>query len=273
MPEISLLVGMTAREGMNRIAHQGFVKASQLRSTSFECRYVVEGSAVHSKVYAWTRDGQPIRGFIGSANYSQNAFGSAQREVLHEIDAVAAELYVHNLFSRGLDCETENIHELLTLHDMPFTDLGPLLNQPDIGSNWSDLPQQVSLPLFTDRGEMRVPARSQLNWGQREGRNPNQAYLKIPIELHRTGFFPELGIHFTLLTDDGEVFDCVRAQEWGKALETPESNALLGEYFRRRIGVASGAPVELEDLQKYGRTDVTIFRTSNSEYKLDFSVN
>lgn len=30
-----------------------------------------------------------------------------------------------------------------------------------------------------------------LNWGQRTGREPNQAYIQLPIEVYRSDFFPK----------------------------------------------------------------------------------
>jgi len=273
MPEVTLLVGMTAREGMNRIAHEGFLKAVNNQKIPFECRYLTRGKAIHSKVYAWTRDGEPVRGFLGSANYSQHAFLDGQKEVLHEIDPFIAEEYVHSMLSQGTRCNDPHIKDLMTLHDDPFTDqqsfkniLNPIAGEPG-------MLQVIKLDLFTVRGEKRVPERSGLNWGQREGRNPNQAYIAVPVNIQQSGFFPEPGDHFTIMTDDGEIFNCVRAQAGGKAIETPESNALLGEYFRRRLNLDSGALVTFEDLERYGRSDVSITRYSDSEFKLDFSTS
>ena len=121
------------------------------------------------------------------------------------------------------------------------------------------------------RGEERVPSRSGLNWGQRPGRNPNQAYLPVSAEVQRNGFLPQPGISFTIECDDGAIFKCVRAQQNGKAIETPTNNALIGEYFRKRLGVESGESVALWHLIDYGRTSIEIFQLSGLRYYLDFS--
>ena len=48
----------------------------------------------------------------------------------------------------------------------------------------------VTLPLITGKKEkQRVPYRSGLNWGQRPGRNENQAYLSVPSEIQKLNFF------------------------------------------------------------------------------------
>jgi len=128
---------------------------------------------------------------------------------------------------------------------------------------------RISL-IVTSGGRERVPDRSGLNWGQRAGRNPNQAYLPIPAADQRSGFFPEVGEAFSVECDDGFKLTLVRAQQNGKALETPDNNALLGEYFRRRLNVRLGNPVALRHLHEYGRTSVDIFRSQTEGYLLDF---
>ena len=45
--------------------------------------------------------------------------------------------------------------------------------------------------------------RSGLNWGQRDGREPNQAYIPLPASVARSGFFPLNRRQFSVLTDDG----------------------------------------------------------------------
>ena len=62
------------------------------------------------------------------------------------------------------------------------------------------------------------------------------------------------------------------AQQNRKGIHTPEDNSLLGRYFRKRLGLPSGAQVKKADLEKYGRSDVTIFKIDGDLYLLDFSL-
>ena len=55
-------------------------------------------------------------------------------------------------------------------------------------------------------------------------------------------------------------------------ITTPASNALLGEYFRNRLGLANGAYVTAADLRSYGRTDVTFIKIDEEHYYMDFSI-
>ncbi len=119
-----------------------------------------------------------------------------------------------------------------------------------------------------------LPQRSGLNWGQRpeENRESNQAYIRLPVEIYRSGFFPSRGELFNVRTDDRHSFVCVRRQDNGKAIHTPSNNSIIGIYFRNRLGVPSGEPITLHDLLNYGRTDVTFYRINNQNYIMDFSV-
>ena len=64
----------------------------------------------------------------------------------------------------------------------------------------------------------------------------------------------------------------VRAQQNGKALETPQSNSLLGSYSRDRIGVGDGEFVTKEDLDNYGRATINFSKIDHEYYYMDFSV-
>ena len=57
-----------------------------------------------------------------------------------------------------------------------------------------------------------------LNWGQRIGREPNQAYIQLPIEVYRSDFFPKKPEHFSVRTDDGQDIIFTRAQKLMKEL-------------------------------------------------------
>lgn len=78
-------------------------------------------------------------------------------------------------------------------------------------------------------------------------------------------------MRFFVLTYDGKIFICVRAQDNGKAIHTPQDNSMLGKYFRERLNVPHGSFVHKEDLDRYGRTTVDIFKIDVENYYLDFS--
>ena len=130
----------------------------------------------------------------------------------------------------------------------------------------------VIIPLTIERsGKKLVPSSSGLNWGQRVGRNEDQAYLPVSAEIQRSKFFPPKGKTFVLKWDDGEEFLCVRAQQNGKAIHTPSDNSLLGRYFRKRLGVNFGDAIVMPHLTRYGRFDVEILKKGNDFFYADFA--
>ena len=110
-----------------------------------------------------------------------------------------------------------------------------------------------------------------LNWGQREKRDPNQSYLQLTPEVYKSDFFPIKGKYFIVETDDNETLIMTRAQkDLGCALQTPENNALLGTYIRRRLGVPKGAEIVKEDLIKAGVTEIQFIKLDNMHYRMKF---
>ena len=126
------------------------------------------------------------------------------------------------------------------------------------------------LSLITRTGE---PGKhSGLNWGQRPGRNPNEAYISLPSRIAKSGFFPLEKRHFAAITDDRHQLILRIEQQNDKAITTPARNSDLGEYFRNRLGLANGAYVDRAALDAYGRTDVVFVKLDEETYYMDFSV-
>ena len=60
------------------------------------------------------------------------------------------------------------------------------------------------------------------------------------------------------------------AQSNNKALQTAESNAILGEWLRQRLGIPSGSFIQKKMLENYGKTYVTFRKYEDGTYLLDF---
>ena len=266
---VHLLVGMCPSDGISNSNHRGFnqLVGDDFRG-SFECSYIFSQPAVHSKVYTWLRDDNPICSFAGSANYTQNAFSERQMEIMSPCDPISAYDYYQSLLEKSIYCTHNDVEGLISIYE-EHRAKQQAATSDELPVHLTGL-ESARVSLITKQGV--VPTRSGLNWGQRAGRNPNQAYLSLSADIYRTDFFPERKTHFTVLTDDGKSIICSRAQDNAKGIHTPHNNALLGEYFRNRIGLASGVPVVKRELENYGRTDVVFYKIDNETYYMDFSV-
>lgn len=278
---VNLIYGMIKSDGITRSNHKGFQELSQNTFKDyFSCKYLVKGEPVHAKVYIWCREGNPVLAYAGSANYTQMAFlNSKRREVLAPCNPVKAFEFFTSLHGDTLECTNPKVNREITSFNrfdnstpVDFSNEDGKINVvSDKASPYYGL-EKATISLLDRTGE--VPKRSGLNWGQREElhREPNQAYFSVRGELKKSDFFPPRGIYFTVLTDDNQIIQCVRAQDDAKAIHTPHDNSEIGRYIRTRAGIPLGAMVTAKDLVRYGRTSVDFYKIDNENYYMDFSV-
>jgi hypothetical protein len=271
---IDLHIGMAGRDGLSRNTLLGLQSIPrQIGDKSFNCTMTTRGRSNHAKLYVWCDAAGPREAYLGSSNYTQFGFGVSQAEMTHseictQVDPALAFHYAVNAAKGAISYKSPDIADHVELFDDP--------GRQSFGHDESDLLEVLSdfvdLPLVVLKGadKNQVHKKSGLNWGQRDGRNPDQAYIPVPAEITKLGFLPERGAHFQVVTDDGEAFICTVAQAGGKAIETPNDNAILGRYFRRRLGLSSGAFVETEDLERFGSNFVRLYRDGDDSYRLSF---
>lgn len=265
-PVVDAVYGMAKPSGVTVSDHNGFVRMqTETYLGRFSCSYLVDRPAVHAKIYVWLQDGQPRVAFVGSANYTQSGFvfQADRMEAIEECDPSAALGVFEECFQRSIECSHESVEDEIVLRR------DERLSAPS-GDN-------VALSFIVERGRGagEPPQAAGVNWGFRlDGtpRNLNEAYLRVPAHIGRTDFFPETGVHFTVLTDDGIDMICRVAQQNRKAIETPESNAMLGRYIRDRMGITQLRRLTTADFETYGRDDVTVTKIDGETYFLDFGV-
>jgi hypothetical protein len=276
--EIGLIVGMAKKDGIKRWDHDRYVQIMN-DNPNITISYHRSLPGIHTKIYHWYNDEGMFSDsmtFIGSANFSWNGFRD-QSELLAQVDYENVEevFQVANIIL-CTDPNVENeIHFYhVTVHRRSRTnDIEIALQDEDIEiANLHHL-SYVDLPLLLDH-DTAIHERAGLNWGQRPGREPNQAYIPVPTPFNRQhpDFFPPLEQSFTMLTDDGQQLICKMAQANRKAIHTTENNSIMGRYFRNRLSVPLGTRVDAQDIVRYGRTSVRVYKIDNETYFLDFAV-
>ena len=282
--EVDLVVGMTGLEGISVEAHRGFESlhvnppAGRLR-----VKYMPRGRVVNSKLYVWMRDDDPICAFAGSSNFTHNGFLLGRRnrgrsELLVSVEPDEALAEFNRIESESISIDHPDLLDEVTVRrkvDAP--EWTESILEDSVAFNQTMGLATVVLPLVmtggpkATRGE--VHPRSGLNWGQRPEyrREPNQAYIPVPAQIARTGFFPPRGVQFLVNTDDNKAIMMVVAEDGDKALHSPQGNQLIGEYFRMRVGVANGAPVHRRDLDRFGSRFVRFYRVDDESYFMEYS--
>ena len=237
----------------------------------FVCSYVdMQFPSVHSKVYIWLKNDVPQTSFVGSANYTQNAFFTRQKEALSMCDPIGAYAYFQELVPQTILCNHIEAEQYCKQDD--------IVKRDKYSMEAGDEPLAVcELPLVSTKTN-EIQEAAGLNWGQcralkneNNPRNRNDAYLTIPAEIRKMNFFPPKGHYFSVRTDDGYTLTCNVAQADGKAIHTPNDNSELGVYFRARLNVESGKKIETADLVRYGRRTVTFVKLDEEDYYMDFS--
>lgn len=216
----------------------------------------------HSKCYLWLRKGKPLKGLIGSANFSSNGLNNPLRESLYEIDPTFLNEihdYINTIHSSSRSCRDVEVS------DKPVR----LVTRDEV------TPYQVDLSLVDRLGN--VHPRSNLNWGQAKTSNvrPNDAYIAIRtkdvldhpeifrprsagVSLHNIRFDDNEVIE--LIWDDGVVMQArfegtqpireLGGLKYPKQLASFPKKDILGIYMRRRLGVKDSIPIKKEDLEK-----------------------
>lgn len=267
---ISLLIGMVPYDGLSVPIHEGFKelhgKSYPSAVGQFTCGYVYENPPVHANLYVWLKNEAPILAYTGSADFMQNSFISSRREIVENCDPNEAYTFFSDIESKSIYCNHSEVEDNIILHpthQILDADNNPLTTLSGEGIT------SVTLSFLTNHSN--VGEKSGLNWGQRNRRNKNEAYIPLPSQIAKTGFFPLNKQHFMAVTDDGHNLLLRVEQQNNKAITTPLSNAQLGEYFRNRLGLSNGAFVTKQNLLDYGRIDVTFFKIDDEEFYMDFS--
>lgn len=263
---IELIMESAADNGIDSVSHEGF-KELQKSSLSnarggFTCSYLYQPPAEKKNYFIWLKDNVPVQAFVCSYDFTQASLLRSRSGFF----AARAAAYAYKLYEKMVDrtiyCNHSEVEDYVVIRSSNVS----LLSSSERTEN------RVLLPLVTKRtGEPGT--KSGLNWGQRNKRNKNEAYIPLPSKIAKSGFFPLNKQHFLVVTDDHHTLQLRVEQQNDKAITTPASNAQLGEYFRNRLNLANGAYVHLSDLEAHGRTDVTFYKIDEEQYYMDFFPN
>ncbi|MDO4477028.1 MAG: NgoFVII family restriction endonuclease [Clostridia bacterium] len=263
---VELIIENVLDFGIDSTSHEAFKKLHENRCFNkqgrFSCSYLFQPPVIKKNLYIWLYNNIPLQAFNCSYNFTQT---SLLRRCSNPISVVSP-IYAHKIYEKAvcnsIFCNHSEVEDYVVVHK----------SNTSYKSTASTLSNScVILSLVTKTEE--TGRRSGLNWGQRNKRNKNEAYIPLPSKISKSGFFPLNKQHFLVVTDDHHSLLLRVEQQNNKAITTPLSNAQLGEYFRNRLGLANGAHINAEDLKKYGRTDVCFYKIDDEQYYMDFSVN
>lgn len=287
---IEIILGMT-KSSLSHKKHEDICRLIRFLNGSkdmpkISCRYISNGSEVHSKVYIWSRHDEnskesPLVAFCGSLNYTMNAFYK-RRESVCLCNSLEAYEYYNDLLSDTIDCFDPNVSDKLknVINNTQETVIEPDNSESDYIKYDSIIPiDTLDVSLLCADGKATGYG-SGVNWGIRKNgtkRDKNQAYIPYNKNDKKEGFFPDRNNSneencpmFKVITKDFGSFHMRMAQQGNKALQSVESNAIIGEWIRKRIGTPSGGYITKQMLELYGKTYVTFRKYADGTYLLDF---
>ena len=263
---IELIIGDVLENGINTTTHDSFKELHGNRYSNkwsnFSCSYLYQPpSWRENNFYIWLQNDNPLKAYECSHCFTQQSFFHNQDEKVRERMASYAYKIYEKVADRSIYCNHSEVEDFVIVKssDVDVTNL-----------NEENCKDHVVLSLLAKGGE--TGARSGLNWGQRNKRNKNEAYIPLPSKIAKSGFFPLNKQQFLVVTGDHHTLQLRVEQQNDKAITTPTSNAQLGEYFRNRLGLSYGQYIKKEHLIRYGRTDVSFYKIDDEQYYMDFSV-
>ena len=238
----------------------------------------------HAKCYLWMCNDRPVRGLVGSANFSTNGLFNDFRETLIEVekpDLYAVKAYIDVIQESAIACIDASEVRIQATQSTVAEEEGceMVLYNPETG---------------------QVQNSSGLNWGFADAKvTPNDAY--IPIRTKHIKDFPSLFLPVffkpedghrsrskeavELIWDDGVIMEAlfegsqpVNGMNYPKQISSIPSKAMLGEYLRFRLGLPpvsnekrNDERVTRADLERYGRSSINLKLLQQGIYSADFA--
>ena len=282
LPFNSKIIFGLQKENKNILLHQQILNVNSEKVSIF---YPEISS--HAKCYVWAKNGKPIRGLIGSANFSINGLNNDYRETLFEVDSrdlYPLLAYINIISESALLCSQVEVADIP--ESTSVEKVGP----------------ECTMELYSPRtGE--VQEMSGLNWGFANGNvaigdaliairmkhliaHPNlfQPIFFNPTEGHRSRSQSKEAAE--LIWDDGVIMRVLfegsqelNGNTYPKQISSIPRKNILGNYIRERMGLAPVSEekkpeerITREMLTRYGRDTITLSLIQPGLYKADFSV-
>jgi len=279
----TVIYGMYGDRGIQQRLHNALIN-TQINVPHVNIYY--SNVPIHSKCYIWKNQNIIQHALIGSANFSTNGLTTPYREILAETTYDTfqpLDEYIGRVMNNSILCtEIEEVRDGTNIIQTPSIQIST---------------QFCKMSLLDSRTNI-IHLKSGLNWGQGNAHTaPNDSCIVVRKEHIRSypNLFPPkqdfttmLGIGgkpnrhndiVEIIWDDGVTMDgLLEGSQMEKGVKYPNKissfpkKSLMGLYLRQRLGIESGKAVKMEDLLRYGRTDIDVSLLDEGIYYFDFSI-
>mgnify|MGYP000260785399 CR=1 FL=1 len=202
---IELFLSMTATEGIKPATHTAFIKMIKDSKkdyikkviTSLHCSYLYN-TTFNDVIYIWEKNGRPIQAFQGNASFTLSTFLDKNHQCLMTTFSLEEAYKIYqDCIDNSIYCNHSEIEEHIKILKSHYS----FDNEHNcLTNNQNKYIEKRTFSLLKS-GKSEIGARSSLNWGQRNNRDHNQAYIPIHAKCNAKDFFPSHE-YFFALTDD-----------------------------------------------------------------------
>ncbi len=272
LPFSSKIIYGLQKENQKILLHQQLIT---LHSDTRQIYY--PNIACHSKCYLWLQGEKPIKGLIGSANFSSNGLQNDYRETLLEVDQnqlFVLKGYIEIILNSAKECIDVKIAEKaepVEVYNREICDM--ILYNPKTGEtheghgvNWGFANANVRI------NDSCIPVRM-----EHIKKYPKLFPPLQPDPETQNGTLKEV-VEF--VWDDGSVMQgrLEGSQPNNASPKYPKQMASFphkddfGKYLRGRLNVPLGQKIWRKELLNYGRDTISVSLIEEGVYYLDFSV-
>lgn len=278
---IEIYIGMS-HEGIVENDHQ--IYCELMKNKNVKIYYQIEGIPNHMKLYDFSSDSEH-KVFIGSANFSNNAF-NYQQEILGEINIDTARLFAKQK-QHSLACVDDNIGQYITFinrenvenkvdKDDKDIKVGKVLepgynnkkNYRKRRMDFLSLSIRRDYTYYNEFDFLIVNPKSIDHYWDTTGVNSSQVN-KVPVlkqtspNMEFKDVFP-LNEEFIIYTEDGEKLYAKLGGNFNREIHFFDFDIYM--YLKDRIGLVSNRPISYEDLKKYNLSSIFFIRKNKNEY-------
>lgn len=268
-----IIYGMYGDEGISFPLHS---KIREIDKELENLNILYSTKPVHSKIYFGVSNGNIKFVKVGSANFSSSGLKNDEREILVDVTPDLFDNVKHYydwVKNNCISCQKAAYNKV------------PKIIQGNVVTEEKSLAYKCCLLSFLTKSK-KVPSKSGLNWCHSPNGNvsKNDAYIPIRMDDIRNnpGIFPpkkQTNQIVELIWDDGTSMDGllegsnnINGVIYPKQLCSSPRKSTMGEYLRKRLNISSSKVIDIDDLNKYGRSDVSVTLIADGVYYLDFSV-
>ncbi|MCP4354818.1 MAG: NgoFVII family restriction endonuclease [Proteobacteria bacterium] len=278
-----VIYGMYGSDGISNKLHRKLLESQTESPDNLEISY--SKLPIHSKCYMWMKQGKVIHALVGSANFSSNGLCTPYRETLAET--------TRDTF-RPLNSYCDKILES-SIKCSDYTEKKIIKKDKEVDKNY--IFNRLDLYSTTKTGNI-VPEKSGLNWGLSSGHTAQgDAYIKIskdmiksqtdlfspiqsePVRYNSKGKAKRNSEYIEIIWDDGVTMTASlegtqkhNGIKYPKQISSAPKKNIMGKYLRKRLNVSLDKLITMNDLNKYGRDNISIERISEGVYYFDFSI-